>query len=107
MLDAVEEDIAQGGDGLIDESNKVTKKHSVAQGAQEAPQNEEDPSLLDIGTLVSDDVARVDRDNETEKLNELLQGLMLESETRSKFRRRGMFDEVDEEDIDTDSDFQP
>lgn len=106
MLDAVEEDIAQGGDGLIDESNKVTKKHSVVEGAEEAPQNEEDPSLLDIGTLVSNDATRVDRD-ETEKLNELLQGLILESETSNKFRRRGMFDEADEEDNDTDSDFQP
>lgn len=103
MLEAVEEDIAQGGTGLIDETceskKKETKKEQV-EHVDRAP-DVEDPSLLDIGKLASNDTKHVDSD-ETEKLNELLQGLMLGNANDGASRGRGMFDEGDDG---TDSDF--
>ena len=111
MLDAVEEDIAQGGDGLVDGSHKDGKSESNGEGGsvpvvehddEAGSQDVEDSSLPDIGKLASSDTTGYVERDETEKLNELLQGLILESKHGGGSRGRGMFDEGDD---DTESDF--
>lgn len=107
MLDAVDEDISQGGDGLIDESRKPPG-HTITleneENDQQKPEKEEDPSLLDIGTLAATE-GRQDDGEEAEKLYALLEGLMLDGDASGASHRRGMFDEGGVENHDTESNF--
>lgn len=109
MLDAVEEDMSKEGDQLIDKlprTVKSTQDKAVGHVEGDDAAESEDGALLDIGALVTDNSAHVDQD-ETEKLNALLEGLMLGSKTGGTSRGRGMFDEADEDENDSESGLNP